>query len=74
MIVKKACPFCGRYDGHDWDWRHQATISAGLAFFGVVVALLALVTSAERVSYIGLAAWIILTAGLTLWFYFRRGE
>jgi hypothetical protein len=74
MITKKACPFCGRYDGHDWDWRHRATISAGLAVFGVVVVLLALVTGAEQVSYVGLAAWIVLTAGLALWSFLRRGE
>ena len=71
-VSKKPCPYCGLYDGHDWDWRHRATISAGLAFFGVVVALLGLLTGADQLSYVGLGAWILLTGGLTCWFYVRR--
>jgi len=73
-VTKKPCPYCGRYDGHDWDWRHAATVSAGLALFGVVVAILGLVTGAKQLSYVRVAAWIIVSIGLALWFYLRRGE
>ena len=53
--ARKPCPYCGHYDGHDWDWRHRATTSAGLAVFGVVVAFLGLLTGADQLNYFGLA-------------------
>lgn len=73
-VTKKPCPFCGRYDGHDWDWRHRASISAGLAVAGIVLALLGLLTGADQLNYVGVVGWIVVTGGLTFWFYLRKGD
>ncbi len=73
-VAKKPCPYCGRYDGHDWDWRHAATVSAGLCVFGIALTILGLMTGADQLSYEGLAAWIIVTGGLACWLYLRRGN